>query len=175
MITRDAEELELLAEFLDESMDALDGLDSLFVELEHNPTPDNISAIFRPVHSMKGNASYFGMEKLTLLAHELETLLDLCRKGKISVDACLTTTLLAAIDELKAMLNRMRLGDGEIADAALYLGTRFTNSLPPFDHQSEAFRTELNRRRRILGGRKSTKHAEAGHRGIIDKVPGSSG
>jgi hypothetical protein len=39
----------------------------------------------------------------------------------------------------------------EVADAALYLGTTFTDSLPPLDYQSDAYRTELNRRRRILG------------------------
>lgn len=44
LIPRDKEELELLGEVLDESMDALDGLDSLFVEFERNPTPDAISA-----------------------------------------------------------------------------------------------------------------------------------
>ena len=112
----DAEEQELLAEFLEESMDALDSLDSLFVELERDPSVESIQAIFRPVHSMKGNASYFGMEHLTGLTHELETLLDLCRTEKIRVTPQVVDTLLAGIDELRSMLGRMRMGQGEVGD-----------------------------------------------------------
>jgi two-component system chemotaxis sensor kinase CheA len=113
----DDEEKELLAEFIDEAMDSLDSLDSMFVALEHDPCEENISAIFRPVHTIKGNAAYFEMEKLTELTHKLETLLDLCRKGKVSVNAEITSLLLAGMDELKAMLARMHVGDGEVGDA----------------------------------------------------------
>ncbi len=74
----DDEEKELLAEFLEEGMDSLDSLDSMFVALETDPSEENISAIFRPVHTIKGNAAYFEMEKLTELTHKLETLLERC-------------------------------------------------------------------------------------------------
>jgi hypothetical protein len=45
----------------------------------------------------------------------------------------------------------------DVADSALYLGMEFTDSLPPFDYQSEAYRKELNRRRRILGAPERTR------------------
>jgi two-component system chemotaxis sensor kinase CheA len=69
---------------------------------------------------MKGNASYFGMESLTKLTHELETLLDLCRTEKIRVTAEVVNVLLAGVDELRSMLGRMRMGQGEVGDQALF-------------------------------------------------------
>jgi len=97
-------------------LDALDSLDALFVDLERDGSTETIEAIFRPVHSMKGNASYFGMEHLTGLTHELETLLDLCRTQKIRVTSDVVNTLLAGVDELRSMLGRMRMGQGEVGD-----------------------------------------------------------
>ncbi len=47
-----------------------------------------------------------------------------------------------------------------VADSALYLGTEFTDSLPPFDYQDEDYREELNRRRRILGAPERTRTDE---------------
>ena len=44
-----------------------------------------------------------------------------------------------------------------VADAALFLGTTFTDSLPPFGYQDEGYRLELNRRRRILGAPERTR------------------
>jgi len=49
----------------------------------------------------------------------------------------------------------------QVADSALFLGTRFTDSLPPFDYQDEAYREELNRRRRILGAPERTRWVDA--------------
>ena len=45
----------------------------------------------------------------------------------------------------------------EVADAALFLGTTVTDSLPPFGYQDEAYRGELNRRRGILGAPELTR------------------
>ena len=44
-----------------------------------------------------------------------------------------------------------------VADAALFLGTTFTDSLPQFGYQDEGYRLELNRRRRILGAPERTR------------------
>ena len=49
---------ELLVEFIDESSDTLSSLDALFIELEQTPGDTQIvNAIFRPVHSIKGNSA----------------------------------------------------------------------------------------------------------------------
>lgn len=112
---------ELLAGFIDDSEEALSTLDSLFVKLEQEPSNlDIIAAIFRPVHSMKGNSAFFGLLKVKALAHELETLLDLARKQKLTPTRGMINVLLAGVDQLKEMMARARLGQAELEDEASF-------------------------------------------------------
>lgn len=107
----------LLAEFLDESSEMLEGLDSLFVTLEGHPDDmGTVEAIFRPVHSIKGNSAFFGFTRLKRLAHEMETLLDLIRKKVLRANQALIDTLLAGVDELKHILDRAREQQPEVVD-----------------------------------------------------------
>jgi two-component system, chemotaxis family, sensor kinase CheA len=107
----------LLAEFIDESVDALGELDAMLVELETQPFDlDIINAIFRPIHSIKGNSSFFGLLKVTTLSHELETLLDLVRKQRLTVTKNLIDVLLEGINQLRTMMQRARNGEPEVED-----------------------------------------------------------
>jgi two-component system chemotaxis sensor kinase CheA len=107
----------LLIGFLDESMDLLGEVDSLFVQLESNPGDlEIVNAIFRPVHSIKGNAPFFGYTKLRTLAHEMETVLALVRDRTLVVTQEMIGTLLRGTDVIKAILTRVRGGDPEILD-----------------------------------------------------------
>ncbi|MBN1911460.1 MAG: chemotaxis protein CheA [Pirellulales bacterium] len=107
----------LLAEFIDESLDGLEQVSELFVQLESTPDSlETIQAIFRPVHSIKGNAAYFGLLKTKALAHEMETILDLMRKGALSPTTTVTDVLLRGTDELKTMLARARNQEAETPD-----------------------------------------------------------
>lgn len=111
----------LLREFIDESEEMLSTVDRLFVELESDPEDlGTIEAIFRPVHSIKGNSSFFGFARVKVLAHELETLLDLMRKKTLSVTPELVDILLEGVDELKAILGRARNDEPEIIDEGAF-------------------------------------------------------
>ena len=110
---------ELRAEFIDESLDGLQRVAALLVDLEANPDKaETVQAIFRPVHSIKGNSAYFGLLQTKSLAHELESLLDLVRKGALSPDATVVGVLLQGTDDLAAMLGRVRGGQAETPDPA---------------------------------------------------------
>lgn len=112
---------ELLAEFVDEAQDGLGELDSLFVELEENPSDKNIiESIFRPVHTIKGNSAFFGLMKVKKLAHELETLLSLAKEEKLVPNKDIISLLLRGTDEIKAMLNRARGGGREVEDDHIF-------------------------------------------------------
>ncbi len=111
---------ELLAGFLDEAEEALATVGRLFIDLEHAPTDHNtIEAIFRPVHSLKGNAAFFGLLSIKRLAHEMETVLDQVRKGRLPGDRPVIDTLLAGLDLLGAMVARVREGGVDDDPAAL--------------------------------------------------------
>ena len=107
----------LVQEFIDESLDMLSSLDSRFIELEEQPGELSIiEAIFRPVHSIKGNSGFFGFVQVKHLAHELETLLDLMRKGKLHVCSDVINILLDGMDALRLMLSRVKQGQNELED-----------------------------------------------------------
>ena len=113
---------ELMAGFIDEAQEGLATLDSLFVKLEAEPTNlDIINAIFRPVHTIKGNSAFFGLMKVKELAHEMETLLGLAKKeNKLVPNQSTINVLLTGVDQLKEMLARTRDGQSEIEDETCF-------------------------------------------------------
>lgn len=107
---------ELLHDFIDESLEALNTIDELFIRLEAHPDDLKVvEGIFRPIHSMKGNAAYFGLMRLKDLAHRMESLLDLVRQGRRRTDRRLATLLLRGLDGLRAILHRVRDVQEEVA------------------------------------------------------------
>ena len=46
---------------------------------------DTVHATFRAFHSIKGGGGAFGFERLVAFAHELETVLDMLRDGRIAL------------------------------------------------------------------------------------------
>ena len=110
---------ELLAAFFDETGETLQKVAVLFVELERAPNNLTIvEAIFRPVHSLKGNSAFFGFLGIKRLAHDMETVLDHVRKGRLVVTPTVITTLLAGLDGLQGMVDRLMNGGVEVDDQA---------------------------------------------------------
>ena len=94
---------EIEAIFFQECEEGLAGLESCFAELSGDEQdPETINTIFRHVHSIKGGAGAFGLERLQKYAHEFESLLDLVRSGKIALDDDLLS-LLVDLDEVQEL------------------------------------------------------------------------
>lgn len=103
------------AEFIDESEQALSDLDALFLKIEKNPLDlDSINAIFRTIHSIKGNAASLGLLKTKQLAHHSETILDAIRNRQFQPTVQTINTLLEVVDELKAIMVRLRRKQKEV-------------------------------------------------------------
>jgi two-component system chemotaxis sensor kinase CheA len=103
--------------FIDESLEGLAQVSGLLGQLEQAPGRlELVQAIFRPVHSIKGNSAYFGMLKVKALAHELETLLDLLRKGALTATPGMIGMLLRGVDALAGMFDRTRRDEPEVVD-----------------------------------------------------------
>ena len=98
---------DLFFEFIAESSDALHSLDELFVQIENNPGDLGVvDQIFRPVHSIKGNSSFFGLINVKNFSHSFESLLQEIRSGKRSVTPEIIDVFLAGGDCLKDMIVR---------------------------------------------------------------------
>ncbi len=117
-----AEDPALLAAFFDESLESLAGLEARLISL--NTAEDGlraeVDAIFRPVHTLKGNAPFFGFLSVQRLAHALETVLDQVRKDRLLVSPELIDVLLAGIDGLRSCVDRLSAGGPEVADEAAF-------------------------------------------------------
>src|SRR3990170_5593434 len=104
VITNIIEDVEIVKEFLVESGDHLDDVESKILQLEENPeNEDIINSIFRPIHSIKGSAGFLGMNDIGKVSHELETLMDEARKAKIKITPEIIEILYEGIDILKKL------------------------------------------------------------------------
>jgi len=72
--------------------------------------PDEVNAIFRAVHSIKGGGGAFGFTDLVAFAHEFETVMDGVRNNAIAITTELVDTLIRANDVLGQMLAYAREG-----------------------------------------------------------------
>jgi two-component system chemotaxis sensor kinase CheA len=88
--------------FLTESQDNLSAINHALLELERSPAArEPVGALFRAVHTVKGMSATMGYTVVAELSHELETLLDLVRRGERQVTSALMDTLFAAADTLE--------------------------------------------------------------------------
>jgi two-component system chemotaxis sensor kinase CheA len=100
---------DLINEFLIESSENLDRLDSELVKLELDPSSEDIlSSIFRTIHTIKGSCGFLGFGKLEKVAHAGESLLSRLRDGKISLTVELTSCLLVMVDAIRAILGEIQ-------------------------------------------------------------------
>jgi two-component system chemotaxis sensor kinase CheA len=98
--------------FFEESQEHLDSMESLLLGLDiADPDSEQLNAIFRAAHSIKGSAGTFGFTDLAEVTHVLENLLDRIRKGELALRPEMIDAFLDAGDILKELLAAHR-GDG---------------------------------------------------------------
>jgi two-component system chemotaxis sensor kinase CheA len=106
--------------FFDEADELLAQMEQLLLELDAGqPDIEQLNAIFRAAHSIKGGAATFGC--FTLLAettHLLENLLDAIRRGEMALRTDMIDIFLETKDVLKSQLDAYRAS--EEPDAAAY-------------------------------------------------------
>lgn len=103
---------DLIKEFLVESNENLDRLDSELVKLESDPSSaELVSSIFRTIHTIKGSCGFLGYSKLEKVAHVGESLLSRLRDKKLSLNPEITSGLLAMVDAIRTMLGKIQATD----------------------------------------------------------------
>ncbi|TMJ95216.1 MAG: hypothetical protein E6G67_07680 [Actinobacteria bacterium] len=99
----DAEMAEL---FIGEALDHLGTIESKLLALEERPGDNGLlNDIFRPFHTIKGNAGALGLLGVQAVAHTVETLLDLARSGRYRIGRTEVDLVLRAVDVLTLMIN----------------------------------------------------------------------
>ncbi len=96
--------------FFDETEELLAEMEKLLLAVDVSaPDAEDLNAIFRAAHSIKGGAATFGITDLTEVTHVLETLLDKIRKGEMALMPEHVDAFLSAKDILKMQLDGHRL------------------------------------------------------------------
>jgi two-component system chemotaxis sensor kinase CheA len=97
---------ELSGMFVAEALDHLGTIEATLLRLEDTPDDKTLlNDVFRPFHTIKGNAGALGVATVQTLAHKVENLLDRCRSGQHRVGSAEVDVVLKAVDLITAMLN----------------------------------------------------------------------
>ena len=89
-----------------EAYELLGELEYSLLELEEKPDDaELIGRVFRAMHTIKGSGAMFGFEDIASFTHQIETVYDLIRNGKLDVTSELIDLTLGAKDVIREMLN----------------------------------------------------------------------
>jgi len=104
------------AVFFEEVAEHLANMESLLLDIDvASPNIDDLNAVFRAAHSIKGGAGIFGFDDMTEVTHILETLLDRLRKEELTLTSEMIDAFLQAGDIL-AEQKEVHQEGGELVD-----------------------------------------------------------
>jgi len=102
---------DLLADFVAETREMLEAMEGELVAWERAPGDRaRLDAIFRFVHTVKGNCGFFDLPRLEQLSHAAEGALADVRAGQRQPDSDLVSAVLAIIDRIMAMIDAIEAG-----------------------------------------------------------------
>ena len=120
--TRFLQDRELLHGFIDESVEHLESIENLILELEKTPDDSEIiNAVFRAFHTIKGTSALVDLDTINQLAHKTENLLDAVRNGHRKMDSGVADMILKVSDLLLTMLQNVK----DVAEKGLAHYQRF--------------------------------------------------
>jgi len=103
---------QMLQDFLEESQEHLDQLNLKLTLLEENPVKEEIvNEIFRLVHTLKGTASFVGLDKFSEISHKMEDVFGLIRKGTLKVTTLIIDTMFEALEVLTTLRDKSLTND----------------------------------------------------------------
>ncbi len=107
----DEEDLEILADFIMESLENLETVEVCLIDLEQNPEDsESINSIFRSFHTIKGVSGFLDLMRINKLAHRAENLLEKVRAGDIIIHETIIDVILESVDLLKKLVEGVRDG-----------------------------------------------------------------
>eukprot|EP01036_Dinobryon_divergens_P049866 gene49866-66799_t len=103
--------------FFEEAGENLELMEQKLLTMDIETADDEeLNAIFRCAHSVKGGAATFGFADVAELTHHMETLLDKLRRHELQPNSQMVDVLLQAGDALRALLGRHQGSGGDAVD-----------------------------------------------------------
>lgn len=95
----------LLADFINEAREHCAVAEQKLLDIEAGADIEGaIHAIFRSFHTIKGAAGFLELKPILVLAHESETVLDLARKGSLTISGQIADIIFDAVDTMRSLL-----------------------------------------------------------------------
>lgn len=102
---------DIAADFILEAQEILDRLGEQLVSLEQSPQDsDQLNAVFRGFHTLKGGAGFLGIQAMVELCHAAEETLGMARSGKATLQAHHFDAAQQSLDYLQSMLDSVSAG-----------------------------------------------------------------
>lgn len=107
----DAVDTECLREFLVEDAQLVEQMEQHALDFEKRRDEASLNALFRAVHTFKGDASYVGLKSLGAFAHDLEALLERLRENPSLGTSATMDVILSGVDKIKSALQTVARGE----------------------------------------------------------------
>ena len=110
------DDADLVKDFVAEAAEHIESVEAGLLELEGDPTDgESINRIFRGFHTVKGMSGFLNLIPIGKLAHAAENLLDMARKGNLSLTGMNLELVFGSVDLLKGLVDglKMNMGTGE--------------------------------------------------------------
>ncbi|MCY0385739.1 chemotaxis protein CheA [Robbsia sp. Bb-Pol-6] len=92
--------------FFAECAELLEEMESALLSIGHgDQCAELIRVIFRAAHTIKGSAGLFGLDGIVAFTHDLESVLDEMREGRVPVNARLVELLLSCRDHVGRLVD----------------------------------------------------------------------
>jgi len=102
-------DVNLLGEYIVESLDHISNAEGALLELESNPEDrEQIDVVFRAFHTIKGTSGFLGLDHIQKCAHLAENLLDRARENQVRIKGDYADLLLRSCDCLRTMIEELR-------------------------------------------------------------------
>lgn len=101
---------DLIQEFVVESQEGLAHVENQMLAIEAagaNIDTNLVNAVFRTMHSIKGTAGFLGLDRIGVLAHNLEEILNNLRNCEVIPTSELVSTVLHATDFMKGLIDEV--------------------------------------------------------------------
>ncbi len=101
-------DLEVLGIFVDEALDALVEWERSCLNLEQNASENDLNALFRAAHNIKGASKAVGLDKLGTFVHQIENLITIVQKGKLSINKDIVALFLKGQEMLNNWVSQLK-------------------------------------------------------------------
>ncbi|MDR2735222.1 MAG: Hpt domain-containing protein, partial [Spirochaetota bacterium] len=102
-------DIDLLTDFINEASEHLENVENCMLTIETDPGDEaSLNMIFRAFHTIKGVAGYLALDQIGHLSHDVESLLDMARKGEVVLQGRMVDILFESVDMMKQLVANVK-------------------------------------------------------------------